>query len=77
MKYLNPEEHKASQKDKNTEKEDLLKLFKPNTTLVYEIEHYPGLFRDRESKVYDLRPNNEEIIRPSLDSFAKLPQQKL
>lgn len=27
-------------------------------TLVHEVEHYPGMFRDAEGKVYDLRPND-------------------
>ena len=53
------------------------KLLKVGTTLVHQIEHYPGIFLDTEGKMYDLRPNDDTIIRPSLATFHKMDKHKL
>ena len=50
-------------------KPDLQKLYKPDTTIVHEIEHFPGYFQDSDSKIYDLRPNTGDVIKPSLKTF--------
>ena len=35
---------------------------------VYEVMHFPGVFKDSEGKVYDLRPQD---TKPSLNNFLK------
>ena len=45
--------------------------------MVYEDEHYPGIFRDKEGKSYDLRPSSDDIIRPSIQAFSKMNKIKL
>ena len=50
---------------------------KTGLTLVYEVEHYQGIFRSADGKVFDLRPNTETIIRPCLKTFQEMPRIKL
>lgn len=80
MKYMNPEESKT-QKDKKSstscERDQLMKLFEPNMTLVHQIDHYEGVYRDKEGKAYDLRPDTDEIVRPCKQTFINMPQIKL
>jgi hypothetical protein len=60
LKYVKPE----SKTDK-----ELQKHLKPETTLVHTVDHYMGMFKSAEGKIFDLRPNNDKIIRPSLQTF--------
>ena len=82
-KAVVPETKKSKKTDKNAnsaaeqKKEDMKKLLKHGTTLVHQIEFYAGLFVDSEGKMYDLRPNTESIIRPSLSTFHKMEKSKL
>lgn len=89
LKHLNPEEAKQLAPESPTKKpsakkslaasnDDALKsLLKDNHTLVYQLDEYPGIFRDKLGKLYDLRPNNDTIIRPSLKTFTEMPTKKL
>jgi hypothetical protein len=52
-------------------------LLKPGYTLVYAVDHYSGLFRNDKGEVFDLRPNDEEIIKPSLKTFNDMDKKKL
>lgn len=62
----------------STSNDDALRsLLKDGHTLVYQLDEYPGIFRDKAGKLYDLRPNNENIIRPSLKTFTEMPTKKL
>ena len=52
-------------------------LRKEGTTLVHAVAFYPGLFRDAGGKLYDLRPNTDDIVRPSLLTFQKMAKGSL
>jgi len=91
LKHYNPEEAKAvaespskkggSKKSLSAPKDsalDALKdLLKPGMTLVYELNEYPGIFRDKSGTNYDLRPNDDKIVRPSLKTFTEMATNKL
>ena len=47
------------------------------TTLVYQLEHFPGLFRDPAGNIHDLRPSSKSIIRPSLKTFNEMDTSRL
>jgi len=52
-------------------------LRKEGTTLVHAVPFYPGLYRDAGGKLYDLRPNTDDIVRPSLLTFQKMAKGRL
>ena len=45
--------------------------------MVYEVDHYPGMFRNEKGELYDLRPNDDKHIRPSLRTFSLMDKKKL
>ena len=60
---------KGTKKDEPKESQNdgvPIHLIKPGFSLVYEVDHYPGLFKNDKGEMFDLRPNNSEIIKPSL-----------
>jgi hypothetical protein len=80
LKNIKPEETKIEKQksdSKKGHKEDLAKLIKEGTILVYSIDFYPGMFRDHQDKIYDLRPNDEAVIRPSMQTFLNMEKAKL
>jgi hypothetical protein len=56
---------------------ELSKHLKSGQTVVHEVEHFPGIFRSLDGKTYDLRPNDEKIIKPCLQTFVNMPMPKL
>jgi len=42
---------------------------------VQAVEHYPGLFRNVDGEMFDLRPNTPEIVRPSIKTFTEMPKE--
>jgi hypothetical protein len=91
LKHYNPEEAKAVAElptkkvsakkslaaTKDSALDALKDLLKPRMTLVYELAEYPGIFRDKNGTNYDLRPNDDKIVRPSLKTFTEMPTNKL
>jgi hypothetical protein len=69
LKYVKPEDSKSDSA--------LAKHLKPGKTLVYPVDHYPGLYRSAEGKIIDLRPNDDKIIRPSIETFQKMAKSEL
>lgn len=45
--------------------------------LCYEVDFFPGNYIDEFGKYYDLRPNDNKHIRPSLKTFADMETSKL
>ena len=52
-------------------------MIKSGFSLVHEVDHYPGLFKNDKSEMFDLRPNTSEIIKPSLQTFHNMDKKKL
>ena len=92
LKHYNPEEAKTAVAESPSKKggskkgltapkdsalEALKDLLKPGMTLVYELNEYPGIFRDKTGTNYDLRPNDDKIVRPSLKVFGEMEISKL
>ena len=57
---------KKKDETKDAPNEAPVHLIKPGFSLVQEVDHYPGLFKNDKGEMFDLRPNTSEIIKPSL-----------
>lgn len=51
---------------------ELSKHLKAGQTIVHEVDHFPGIFRSLDGKTFDLRPNDDKIIKPCLQTFTTM-----